>query len=104
VYAHPGVYHATLIVKDAAGNSATSSFQVTVRSNSLLGLIEILAGIVAVLTIAVILLGWMVWGRKKRETKPSEGRQADHPVHPPPPPRDSDPLDISFPPAPPKEP
>ena len=104
VYAHPGVYHDTLIVKDAAGNSATSSFQVTVRSNSLLGLIEILAGIVAILTIAVILLGWMVWGRRKRETKPSEGRRADHTVQPPPPPRDSDPLDMSFPPAPPKEP
>ena len=104
VYAHPGVYQATLIVTDAAGNSATSSFQVTVRSSPLLGWIEILAGIVAVLTIAVILLGWMVWGKRKRDEKHSRGPSAEHQVQPPPPPRDSDPLDMSFPPAPPKEP
>ncbi len=103
-YAHPGVYHATLTVKDAAGNSASSSFQVTVRSNPLLGLIEILAGIVAILTIAVILLGWMVWGRRKRDEKPSGRPPSERQVQPPPPPRDSDPLDMSFPPAPPKEP
>jgi len=104
VYAHPGVYQATLTVTDAAGNSATSSFQVTVRSSPLLGWIEILAGIVAVLTIAVILLGWMVWGKRKRDEKHSRGPSAEHQVQPPPPPRDSDPLDMSFPPAPPKEP
>jgi PKD repeat protein len=104
VYAHPGVYHATLTVKDAAGNSATSSFQVTVRPNSLLGWIEILAGIVAILTIAVILLGWMVWGRRKQEDKQTRVPPAERPLQPPPPPRDSDPLDMSFPPAPPKEP
>jgi len=103
-YAHPGVYHATLTVTDAAGNSATSDFQVTVRSNPLLGLIEILAGIVAVLTIAVILLGWMVWGRRKRDEKQSGRLSSERQLQPPPPPRDSDPLDMSFPPAPPKEP
>src|SRR5947199_7491414 len=77
VYAHPGVYQATLTVTDAAGNSATSSFQVTVRSSPLLGWIEILAGIVAVLTIAVILLGWMAWGRRKRNEKGSGRHSAD---------------------------
>jgi len=104
VYAHPGVYQATLTVKDAAGNSATSSFQVTVRSSPLLGWIEILAGIVAVLTIAVILLGWMAWGRRKRNEKESGRPSAERQAQPPPPPRDSDPLDMSFPPAPPKDP
>src|SRR5437016_1582321 len=104
VYAHPGVYQATLIVTDAAGNSATSSFQVTVRSSPLLGWIEILAGIVAVLTIAVILLGWMAWGRRKRDEKETGRPSAERQAQPPPPPRDSDPLDMSFPPAPPKEP
>ncbi|TLZ53708.1 MAG: PKD domain-containing protein [Methanobacteriota archaeon] len=103
-YAHAGVYHATLTVTDAAGNSATSDFQVTVRSNPILGLIEILAGIVAVLTIAVILLGWMVWGRRKREEKQTGRLSSERQLQPPPPPRDSDPLDMSFPPAPPKEP
>jgi len=104
VYAHPGVYQATLTVTDAAGNSATSSFQVTVRSSPLLGWIEILAGIVAVLTIAVILLGWMAWGRRKRNEKESGRPSAERQAQPPPPPRDSDPLDMSFPPAPPKDP
>jgi len=104
VYAHPGVYQATLTITDAAGNSATSSFQVTVRSSPLLGWIEILAGIVAVLTIAVILLGWMAWGRRKRDEKETGRPSAERQAQPPPPPRDSDPLDISFPPAPPKEP
>jgi len=104
VYAHPGVYQATLTVTDAAGNSATSNFQVTVRSSPFLGWIEILAGIVAVLTIAVILLGWMAWGRRKRDEKHFGGPSAEHQVQAPPPPRDPDPLDMSFPPAPPKEP
>src|SRR5438876_692185 len=104
VYAHPGVYQATLTVTDAAGNSATSSFQVTVRSSPLLGWIEILAGIVAVLTIAVILLGWMAWGRRKRNETESGRPSAERQAQPPPPPRDSDPLDMSFPPAPPKDP
>ena len=104
VYAHPGVYQATLTVTDAAGNSATSSFQVTVRSSPLLGWIEILAGIVAVLTIAVILLGWMAWGKRNRDQKESGRPSAERQAQPPPPPRDSDPLDMSFPPAPPKDP
>src|SRR3989440_42217 len=103
-YAHAGVYHATLTVTDAAGNSATSDFQVTVRSNPILGLIEILAGIVALLTIAVILLGWMGWGRRKREEKQTGRLSSERQLQPPPPPRDSDPLDMGFPPAPPKEP
>jgi len=104
VYAHPGVYQATLTVTDAAGNSATSSFHVTVRSSPLLGWIEILAGIVAVLTIAVILLGWMAWGKRNRDQKESGRPSAERQAQPPPPPRDSDPLDMSFPPAPPKDP
>src|SRR5438309_130984 len=104
VYAHPGVYQATLTVTDAAGNSATSSFHVTVRSSPLLGWIEILAGIVAVLTIAVILLGWMAWGKRNRDQKESRRPSAERQAQPPPPPRDSDPLDMSFPPAPPKDP
>src|SRR5256885_1070998 len=104
VYAHPGVYQATLTVTDAAGHSATSNFQVTVRSSPFLGWIEILAGIVAVLTIAVIPLGWMAWGRRKRDEKHFGGPSAEHQVQAPPPPRDPDPLDMSFPPAPPKEP
>src|SRR5436190_2242451 len=104
VYAHPGVYQATLTVTDAAGNSATSSFHVTVRSSPLLGWIEILAGIVAVLTIAVILMGWMAWGKRNRDQKESGRPSAERQAQPPPPPRDSDPLDMSFPPAPPKDP
>src|SRR5437773_1259559 len=104
VYAHPGLYQATLTVTDAAGNSATSSFHVTVRSSPLLGWIEILPGIVAVLTIAVILLGWMAWGKRNRDQKESGRPSAERQAQPPPPPRDSDPLDMSFPPAPPKDP
>src|SRR5947199_10829588 len=43
VYAHPGVYQATLTVTDAAGNSATSSFHATARSARHIRSIDLLA-------------------------------------------------------------
>jgi PKD repeat protein len=109
VYAHPGVYHATLTVTDAAGNTAISNFDVTVRAVSpkasdLLGMIEILAGVIAALAIAVILLGWMALARRKRDDKPAGMAPYEPPAQTPPPPRDSDPLDMTFPPTPPQRP
>lgn len=103
-FAHSGTYDATLTVKDAAGNSGTAAFKVTVRPNGLLGIVQILAGIVAILTIAVILLAWMALGKRKREDQQGRTPPSGSELQPPPPPRDSDPFDMTFPPAPPKGP
>ncbi len=114
VYARPGAYAATLTVTDAAGNSATSSFTVTVRSSALLGMIQMLEGIIALLVIVLALLGWMVWGMRKREQHrrmpPVSPMSPMSTVSPPPgappaqPPREPDPLDMTLPGTPPKQP
>jgi len=105
IYTRPGTYSASLTVTDAEGNSARTTFTVTVRPNALLPMIWLLAGVVAILAIALALLGWMVFGRRKRDQGPEAIRDARMQGPPPPPPRDSDPLDMTFPPAPPpKEP
>ncbi len=99
VYARPGTYQATLTVTDAAGNTATTTFTVTVGSNPLAGLIQLLEAIVVVLAIALALLGWMVFGMRRREQQPMASPMATQPPAPPaPPPRDPDPLDMPLPP------
>jgi len=101
VYARPGVYNVTLKVTDAAGNAAAVAFDVTVRSNALLGLIQILEGIVAILAIAIAVLGWMVFGRGRREQQPPRSPPYQAPPRPP---READPLDMQLPPPPPRSP
>jgi PKD repeat protein len=98
VYAHAGAYAAKLTVRDAAGNAATTQFTVTVQPNALLTYIEILGGIVGLLVILVGLLTWMLLGvrRKYGEREGSRAASGGHPV--PPPPADSDPLDMRLPP------
>ncbi len=112
VYARPGTYTASLTVMDAAGNSATSTFSVTVRAVSpkasdLLGMIQILEAIVALLAAALAFVGWLLFGMRKREQRPS-GPTSTRPPSPPPepmpplpqaqPPREPDPLDMTLPP------
>ena len=111
VYARPGTYSASLIVTDAAGNSATSTFTVTVRtvspkSNELLGMIQVLDILVAILAVALAVLGWMYLGLRRRERQPPAMPASMRPPAPPPtqPPREPDPLDMTFPPGPPKGP
>jgi PKD repeat protein len=107
VYGHEGAYTARLTATDAAGNAATSTFTVTVRPNSDLGLIQVLGGLLGVLAIVIAFLGWMLLGiRKKEQQRGALGPTSHGPSNPmpPPPPRDSDPLDMAFPPGPPKGP
>jgi len=97
VYARAGTYTAKLTVKDAAGNTATTPFTVTIRPSGLLTYIEILGGTVGLLVILVGLLTWMLLGVRKRDReqvhRPASG---GHPI--PPPPTDADPLDMGLPP------
>lgn len=118
VYARPGTYTASLTVMDAAGNSAASTFSVTVRAVSpkasdLLGMIQILELIVAILAAALAFVGWLLFGMRNREQRPP-APMSSRPPNPPPeqmpplpqsqPPREPDPLDMTFPPAPPNSP
>ena len=117
-YARPGTYAASLTVTDAAGNAATSTFTVTVRgvspkASDLLGMIEILEGIVAILAAALAFVGWLLFGMRKREQRPPEPKSARPPTQRPdpmpplpqtPPPREPDPLDMTLPPGPPSGP
>ena len=103
---------------DAAGNAATSTFTVTVRgvspkASDLLGMIEILEGIVAILAAALAFVGWLLFGMRKREQRPPEPKSARPPSQRPdpmpplpqtPPPREPDPLDMTLPPGPPNGP
>jgi PKD repeat protein len=105
VYSSPGKYAASLTVKDAAGNSATSTFTVTVRAVSpkpaeLLGMIQILDVIVAILAVALAVLGWMYFGLRRRERQPPAMPMSVRPPDQPPaqPPREPDPLDMTLPP------
>ena len=110
VYARPASYAATLTATDAAGNSATSSFTVTVRSSALLGMIQLFEGIVVFLAIALAFLAWMVWGMRKRDQR--RRVQPMSPMSPVPPPaappaqplREPDPLDMPLPGTSPKQP
>jgi chitodextrinase len=105
VYAKAGTYSAKLTVKDAAGNAATTPFTVTVRSSSLLLYVELLGGVVGILAILVGLLTWMLLGmRKEGREQGTSGSAMPGPKNAPPQPRDSDPLDITFPPGPPQRP
>src|SRR2546426_203318 len=118
VYARPGAYTASLTVMDAAGNSATSTFSVTVRAVSpkasdLLGMIQILEAIIALLAAALAFVGWLLLGMRKREQRPPVPASARpmtprrEPMPPLPqaqPPRETDPLDMTFPPTPPNGP
>ena len=113
IYARPGVYSASLTVTDAAGNTATSTFMVTVRAVSpkasdLLGMIQILEAIVAFLAVALAFLGWVLYRRRRDEPRPPAMPMAARPASPPPapmpplpqaqPPREPDPLDMDLPP------
>jgi hypothetical protein len=100
IYARPGVYNVTLTVTDAAGNAATVKFNVTVRSNDLLGLVQILEGIIALLAIAIAFLGWLVFGMRKREPRPPATMPPQTFQPPPHPPKETDPLDMQLPPPP----
>ncbi|TMA03264.1 MAG: PKD domain-containing protein [Methanobacteriota archaeon] len=118
VYARPGAYTASLTVMDAAGNSATSTFSVTVRAVSpkasdLLGMIQVLEAIIALLAAALAFVGWLLLGVRKREQRPPVPASARpmtprrEPMPPLPqaqPPRETDPLDMTFPPTPPNGP
>jgi PKD repeat protein len=98
IYAKSGTYTAKLTVTDAAGNTATSPFTVTVRPNGLLTYIEILGAFVGLLAILVGLLTWMLLGMRKKGREPDAASSGHGNPPPPPPPRDSDPLDMSLPP------
>src|SRR5437899_113445 len=118
VYARPGAYTASLTVTDAAGNSATSTFSVTVRAVSpkasdLLGMIQVLEAIIALLAAAFAFIGWLLFGMRRREQRPpgpasarpmSRPREPMPPLPQAPPPREADPLDMTFPPTPPNGP
>jgi len=118
VYARPGTYTARLTVMDAAGNSGTSTFSVVVRAVSpkasdLLGMIQILEAIIALLAAALAFVGWLLFGMRKREQRPSAPNSArpQSPPREPMPPlpqaqpsREPDPLDMTFPPNPPNGP
>jgi hypothetical protein len=106
VYAKAGTYSAKLTVTDAAGNAATTPFTATVRSSALLSYVELLGGIVGILVILVGILAWMLLGmRKKGREQGTSGAAMPGPRNAPPPqPRDSDPLDMTFPPSPPPRP
>jgi chitodextrinase len=105
VYARTGTYTAKLTTRDAAGNSAASTFTVSVRPNADLGLIQMLGGALGLLAIVIAFLGWMLLGMRRREPRGTSGPISDRPSNPmPPPPRDTDPLDMTFPPGPPKAP
>src|SRR2546422_1363486 len=113
VYVRPGSYAASLTVTDAAGNSATSRFTVTVRAVSpkasdLLGMIQILEAIVAFLAVALAFVGWVLYRKRKEEPRPPAMPMSARPPTPPPepmpplpqvqPPREPDPLDMDLPP------
>ena len=112
VYTRPGTYSARLTVMDAAGNSATSTFTVTVRAISpkpsdLLGMIQILEAIIAILAAALAFVGWLLFGMRNRERRPPTATPARPPSPPPEPtpplpqaplPREPDPLDMTLPP------
>ncbi len=115
VYARPGTYSASVTVSDAAGNTATSTFTVTVRAVSpkasdLLGMIQILEAIVAFLAVALAFLGWVLYRRRKEEPRPAAMpmSMSVRPPAPPPepmpplpqaqPPKEPDPLDMDLPP------
>jgi chitodextrinase len=113
VYARPGTYSASLTVTDAAGNTGTSTFMVTVRAVSpkasdLLGMIQILEAIVAFLAVALAFLGWMLYRRRKEEPRPpampmsarppTASAQPMPPLPQAQPPKEADPLDMDLPP------
>ncbi|HYT00768.1 MAG TPA: PKD domain-containing protein [Thermoplasmata archaeon] len=113
VYSRPGQYSAKLTVTDAAGNVGTSQFTVSVRSSALLGMIQILEGVIAALAVTLAFLAWMVWGMRKREGAQTSRGTPMAPRSPPQPPAqpmtqlpaqptaEPDPLDMTLPGSPP---
>ena len=94
VYTTPGSYSASLRVTDAEGNSQTVLFTVTVRAVSpktgeLLGMIQTLDWIVALLGVAlaiVALLAFTVWRRKEKPPMaPMQAPPMQREIPPPPP-------------------
>ncbi len=104
VYTRPGRYTASLTVMDAARNSATSTFTVTVRAVSpkpseLLGMVQVLDVIVAILAVALAVVGWMYFGLRRKRQPPAMPMSVRPPAPPPAqPPKEPDPLDMTLPP------
>ena len=95
VYSTPGTYAGSVTVTDAAGNSQTATFAVTVRTVSpktgeLLGQIATLDWIVAILAIGfaiLALLAFLQWRRREKPpATPMPWMQQSPPQRPPPPP------------------
>ena len=95
VYAVPGTYSGSVTVTDAAGNSQTATFTVTVRTVSpkageLLGQIATLNWIVAILAVGfaiLALLAFLQWRRREKpQTPPMPWMHQPPPQGPPPPP------------------
>ena len=95
VYSTPGTYAGSVTVTDAAGNSQTATFTVTVRTVSpkageLLGQIATLNWIVAILAVGfaiLALLAFLQWRRREKpQTPPMPWMHQPPPQGPPPPP------------------
>jgi PKD domain len=101
VYTRQGTYTARLTIRDAAGNSATTSFAVTVRANSDLGLILLLGGFLAALASVIAVLGGILLRMRKRLRVGGPAVPATQQPGSSTPAREPDPLDMTFPPEPP---
>jgi len=112
VYGAPGTYTVTLTVTDAAGNAATATMTVTVRpvspkASELLGMIQGLQVLVAILGIALLLVGLLAflgWRRRRQppvaappSMPPAPQPPAQMPGPPPMQPAEQDPLDAPLP-------
>ena len=95
VYQTPGSYTGSLTVTDAAGNTQSVQFTVTVRTVSpkageLLGLIQTLDWVVAILAVGLALVGLLAFALWRRKDKPRpaalESSTPPHTQMPPPPP------------------
>jgi len=69
-------------------------------------MIQVLDILVAILAVALAVLGWMYFGLRRRERQPPATPTSVRPPAPPPaqPPKEPDPLDMTFPPGPPRSP
>lgn len=78
-YDVPGTYTVTLTVRDAAGNTAVESMTVTVRvvspkASELLGMIQLLQGILAALFVALGIVGYLAFTAWRRTRRPPVDR------------------------------
>ncbi len=110
VYDRPGTYTVTLTVRDAAGNLDTTTMTVTVRmvspkASELLGMIQLLEAIVALLAAGLLIVGYLAFvaWRRRREPPAAAPRVPAPPAsqvlppRPPTPPGEQDPLDMPLP-------